>query len=97
MNWFKEWRNPALKCERLGHVMVEQKYRVYKEPEHFMDRHVAEDHEMTRQDCSRCSHTDEDSKEFKGVGGYITSLTMSNTAWDIMRERGYVIYRTIKE
>lgn len=53
MRWLNEWKNPALKCDRIGHRMGVEYRRGYTRPEDYR-YYVCDEVKQTRQVCLRC-------------------------------------------
>lgn len=89
MRWFKEWRNPKLKCDRLGHNTKIVTKRIRRRSFGYMEIVTDLDAEFTV--CRRCGFTVGPNNE-KYVD-YATSCEMPSVFWDHIREKGYVIIR----
>ncbi len=88
MRWWKELRDPALKCERVGHKYKDSTRRIRREVhEH---RIVCRDYEQQIRTCSRCGHRMILGE--KEVDWY-TGVTMPQSMWDEIRSKGYVVIR----
>lgn len=81
--WLRERRNPALKCERLGHIPADEIRQGYKPPTWYG---VADYVEETRKACSRCSVA---LGEWKRTDwGNVASLRMPDECWRVLRKDG---------
>jgi len=88
MRWWRELRDPALKCKRLGHKYREGSRRIRRETHEF--RSVCIDYEQRFKECSRCGHWQ--LLEERELDRY-TGVSMPSSWWDEMRENGFIVVR----
>lgn len=85
----KEFFNPKLKCERIGHNEAEIEKKIRKEGGGF--RAVATDYKCKVKRCKRC-HKESEPYDLKEYDSY-TSVTMPSSMWDEIKEKGYLVLR----
>lgn len=87
MRWLKEFFNPALFCERKGHDFKIVRGRVRKRDKDRIS--ICVDYKADIRECKNCGK-----KELEKIVEYIegySSVTMPNSMWDELREKGYII------
>lgn len=89
MRFWREFWNPSLKCNRLGHVDRPITKRIRRKAPPFTYRTVVEDFEATFIQCKRCGKETGPNEE-KIVDSF-TSCSMPDTMWDEMRNKGYTV------
>lgn len=99
--WWREFRNPRLKCERIGHDMKPVTLEGYCQPElvdgargliGMLNGAVAFGVELKTSVCSRCNHEDESARSFEQCRP-IQSLSMSSDRWAQMNRTGFSLRR----
>jgi hypothetical protein len=80
-----EFRKPALKCERLGHDVKQERRRYFSEPENYR-MHVADRCIDGREVCKRCRVVVSPWVVVQRTG--IASLSMPVEHWEVLREFG---------
>ena len=82
-NWWKEFRNRKLKCDRVGHDdhTERKEYYVYPSKWGVADRII-----VKRTICGRCKRVSEPWHETRRQP--LTSLSMSQDEWDDLEEYG---------
>ena len=88
--WLAELFNPALKCQRTQCTMQVWRGVIFKEAPTWR-RAVVDEYNAEVEICSRCGKHG----ELRGVNwrGGIQSMTMSDSDWAKLRERGYLLDR----
>jgi hypothetical protein len=85
MRWWDELRNPALKCERLGHVMRDREVEVFYWPGRGIMSCVATEAVEITPTCVCCGHTEDMRVE---IERHLTGLTMPSQQWRQLRREG---------
>jgi hypothetical protein len=83
--WWNEFRKPALKCERVGHDVKQERRRYFSEPKNYR-MHVADRCVDGREVCNRCRVIISPWVVVQRTG--ITSLSMPAEHWEVLREFG---------
>jgi len=84
----KELFNPALKCDRIGHIYIIQSKTIRKTSSAY--RTVVDDYIAQFNVCDRCGHIVGEPFNLVHVDWY-SSCTMPSYMWDKMRRQGYLI------
>ena len=82
--WWREFRQPALKCARLGHAMRVERVRVYLWPSTFWNS-VADTAVEITPVCGRCGLKGETATESRSS---LQGLNMPSDDWDTLKEQG---------
>ena len=88
MRWLKEFFNPSLKCQRVGHNPVVVKVTIRKPSNSF--RTVARDYKADIGKCKRCGKVISEPCNLEFIDAW-TSVEMPKYMWDDIRNNGYVI------
>lgn len=95
MRWWREFRNPALKCERLGHAMRDVAFSGYCLPGRnglsYYYHAVAVRVKVTFHVCRRCKWEDTAKKKIEDHGS-IQRLGMSSSDWRELEETGFLLH-----
>lgn len=91
IRWWEEFKNPALKCIRLGHKNITRKVIIRMDSTD--TRAVAKDYHADLTECIRCGkRLDPANLEYKT---YWTKVEMPTSMFDKMDEQGYVIIKIL--
>lgn len=90
--FFREFRNPSLKCERVGHIRIIEEREGYVWPANTPFSHVADSCDQQRVICSRCDQELEPWKETDRSG--IHSLSMGSSYWTKLKKNKELWLRT---
>lgn len=90
--WWDEFRSPQLKCERLGHRMVERRLDVIlsRDPDEdawWNSRWVAMEATEVTPTCARCGHAEATRLEDKR---HLTSLSLPTDEFKALRRDGRI-------
>jgi hypothetical protein len=91
--WWAEFRDPSLKCARLGHNMIERRQGVLLDsdpdtPSFWSSRWVALEATEVTPTCSRCGHKEPMRLEDKR---YLTGLTLPSDRMKALRRDGRIL------
>lgn len=85
--FFRELFNSSLKCERLGHKLKTNSFRIRKRSNGYG---ICTDFKAKMDICSRCNNYHSEFYDLEELTTY-TSVSMPSSYWDSIRENGYVI------
>jgi len=86
--FIKEFFNKGLKCERLGHIPETKIVKIRKEDNGL--NCLMKDYEAEIDYCERCYKPLTEPKIIKQIDWY-NSVSMPNSRWQELREKGYLI------
>ena len=87
MRWWRELKDPGLKCERVGHDPREERTAVFLYPPEHWSRAVADRAVEVETRCRRCRKLfDSKIVERSGIHG----LTMPSDRWERLRTNGRI-------
>lgn len=90
LRWWRELRNPKLKCDRIGHDEEFRIQKVRREPTGFSFRTVAEDAIRERKVCRRCHAVLSEWEDAEIVDRW-NGVTMPTEDWATMKENGVLV------
>lgn len=86
MRLINEFFEPKLKCDRVGHRWVSRNIRIRKPGDALS---IATDYKAKQLKCSRCG-LEGDPYDLEYIT-YYSSVTMPDSMWSELREKGYLI------
>ena len=92
LQWFNDLRNPAQKCERVGHKLHTRKRETYRDPESSF-RTVVDLCEEEKIVCKRCKHVEKD-WEIIYREGY-SSVSMPGDMNREWKKNGFVVIQEL--
>lgn len=87
MRWWREFWQPSLKCERVGHEIGEDVRYGFTSPA-FPRLHVADSVEQVRQVCDRCGATFSEWETTDRTG--LSGLTLNSDRMATLKRDGFV-------